>query len=37
MTADLIDGKAFAARLREKVGEHAAAFAEKRKPNWKGK
>ena len=29
MTAELIDGKAFAANLREKVGEHAAAFAEK--------
>ena len=29
MTAELIDGKAFAASLREKVGQHAAAFAEK--------
>ncbi|MBD58809.1 MAG: bifunctional methylenetetrahydrofolate dehydrogenase/methenyltetrahydrofolate cyclohydrolase FolD [Citromicrobium sp.] len=29
MTAQLIDGKAFAASLREKVGQHAAAFAEK--------
>ena len=26
MTAERIDGKAFAARLRERVGEHAAAF-----------
>ncbi len=34
MTATLIDGKAFAARLRERVGEAAAEFAEKtgRKP-----
>ena len=29
MSAELIDGKAFAADLRERVGEHAAAFAEK--------
>ena len=29
MTAERIDGKAFAAGLRERVGEHAAAFAEK--------
>ena len=29
MTAQVIDGKAFAASLREKVGQHAAAFAEK--------
>ena len=29
MTAELIDGKAFAAQLRERVGQHAAAFAEK--------
>ena len=29
MTAALIDGKAFAARLREKVGEYAAAFESK--------
>ena len=29
MTAARIDGKAFAARLRERVGEYAAAFAEK--------
>ena len=29
MTAQLIDGKAFAAGLRERVGEHAAAFADK--------
>ena len=29
MSAELIDGKAFAASLREKVGQHAAAFAEK--------
>jgi len=29
LTAQLIDGKAFAASLREKVGQHAAAFAEK--------
>ncbi|AWW73509.1 bifunctional methylenetetrahydrofolate dehydrogenase/methenyltetrahydrofolate cyclohydrolase [Erythrobacter sp. KY5] len=28
MTATRIDGKAFAARLRERVGEHALAFAE---------
>ena len=27
MAADVIDGKAFAARLREQVGEHAEAFA----------
>ncbi|NNC60348.1 MAG: bifunctional methylenetetrahydrofolate dehydrogenase/methenyltetrahydrofolate cyclohydrolase FolD [Erythrobacter sp.] len=34
MTAQIIDGKAFAARLRERVGEFAASFAEKagRKP-----
>ncbi|MEL7198131.1 MAG: bifunctional methylenetetrahydrofolate dehydrogenase/methenyltetrahydrofolate cyclohydrolase FolD [Pseudomonadota bacterium] len=34
MTATRIDGKAFAAKLRERVGEHAVAFAEKagRKP-----
>lgn len=34
MTATRIDGKAFAARLRERVGEHAAQFADKtgRKP-----
>ena len=34
MTATLIDGKAFAARLRERVGKAAAEFAEKtgRKP-----
>ena len=34
MTADVIDGKAFAARLREKVGRHAAEFAARagRKP-----
>lgn len=34
MTAQILDGKAFAAGLREKVGRHAAAFAEKsgRKP-----
>ena len=29
MSAQLIDGKAFAANLRETVGEHAATFAEK--------
>ena len=29
MTAELIDGKAFAADLRSRVGEHAATFAEK--------
>lgn len=29
MSAELIDGKAFAADLRERVGGHAAAFAEK--------
>ena len=29
MTAQTIDGKAFAAKLRERVGEFAAAFAEK--------
>ncbi len=29
MSADLIDGKAFAAGLREKVAKHAAAFEEK--------
>ena len=29
LSAELIDGKAFAADLRERVGEHAAAFAEK--------
>ena len=28
MTAEIIDGKAFAARLRERVGEHAAAFTQ---------
>ena len=28
MTADIIDGKAFAAKLRERVGEFAASFAE---------
>jgi methylenetetrahydrofolate dehydrogenase (NADP+)/methenyltetrahydrofolate cyclohydrolase len=28
MTAEIIDGKAFAAKLRERVGEHAARFAE---------
>ncbi|UAB78694.1 bifunctional methylenetetrahydrofolate dehydrogenase/methenyltetrahydrofolate cyclohydrolase FolD [Erythrobacter sp. SCSIO 43205] len=34
MTASRIDGKAFAARLRERVGEHAARFAQEagRKP-----
>ena len=29
MTAQVIDGKAFAAKLRERVGEFAATFAEK--------
>ena len=29
MTAELIDGKAFAANLRGTVGDHAATFAEK--------
>ena len=29
MTAELIDGKAFAARLRERVGDHAAVFADR--------
>ena len=28
MTAEIIDGKAFAALLRERVGEHAAAFTQ---------
>jgi len=29
VTAELIDGKAFAARLRERVGDHAAVFADR--------
>ena len=29
MAAEIIDGKAFAAKLRARVGEHAATFAEK--------